>query len=188
MDGHRQACGHCRTMSEARGVRLVLGFSPGSLSDHIARILRDALAEQLGAPVTIELKPGHNGIPAAREVVESQARRRNAFHGDAGHARDRAVPGAASGVRSAAGFHLPVAGVAFADAARVSSCARCQFSRRADRARAFCRTYLCDVGARRRAAPRSRIVPEGWRASRCATCATIKPRCCIRISRRARYL
>ena len=37
-------------MSGARGVRLVLGFSPGSLSDHIASIVRDALAEQLGAP------------------------------------------------------------------------------------------------------------------------------------------
>ena len=59
-------------MSEARGVRLVLGFSPGSLSDHIARILCEALAEQFGAPVTIDLKPGHNGIPAAREVAQSQ--------------------------------------------------------------------------------------------------------------------
>jgi len=59
-------------MTETRGVRLVLGFSPGSLSDHIARILRDALADEFGAPVTIELKPGHNGIPAAREVAESK--------------------------------------------------------------------------------------------------------------------
>ena len=59
-------------MSEARAVRLVLGFSPGSLSDHIARILRDALADELGAPVTIQLKPGHDGIPAAREVAESE--------------------------------------------------------------------------------------------------------------------
>lgn len=58
-------------MSEARGVRLVLGFSPGSLSDHIARILHDALAKQIGAPVTLELKPGHNGIAAAREVAGS---------------------------------------------------------------------------------------------------------------------
>ena len=55
----------------SRGVRLVLGFSPGSLSDHIARILRNALAEQLGAPVTIELRPGRNGIPAARDVAAS---------------------------------------------------------------------------------------------------------------------
>ncbi len=56
---------------DSRGVRLVLGFSPGSLSDHIARILRDALAEELDAPVTIELKPGRNGIPAARDVAAS---------------------------------------------------------------------------------------------------------------------
>src|SRR5205085_950469 len=35
-------------------------------------ILHDALAEQLGAAVTIELKPGHNGIPAAREVAASE--------------------------------------------------------------------------------------------------------------------
>lgn len=58
-------------MKQPNGVRLVLGFSPGSLSDHIARMLRDALAEQLGEPVTISLKPGHNGIPAAREVADS---------------------------------------------------------------------------------------------------------------------
>ena len=55
----------------SRDVRLVLGFSPGSLSDHIARIVRDALAEQLGAFVTLELKPGLNGIPAARDVAAS---------------------------------------------------------------------------------------------------------------------
>jgi tripartite-type tricarboxylate transporter receptor subunit TctC len=58
-------------MNQARGVRLVLGFSPGSLSDHIARALSGALAEQLGAPVKIELKPGQNGITAAREVAAS---------------------------------------------------------------------------------------------------------------------
>ena len=58
-------------MTETRGVRLVLGFSPGSLSDHIARILRDALADEFSVPVTIELKPGHNGIPAARDVAAS---------------------------------------------------------------------------------------------------------------------
>ena len=52
-------------MNREPGVRLVLGFSPGSLSDHIARMLCDALAEQLGTPLTIELKPGYNGIHAA---------------------------------------------------------------------------------------------------------------------------
>jgi tripartite-type tricarboxylate transporter receptor subunit TctC len=54
----------------SRGVRLLLGFSPGSLSDYIARILLDALEEQLGH-VTLELKPGNNGIPAALAVAQS---------------------------------------------------------------------------------------------------------------------
>ena len=56
-------------MSGARAVRLVLGFSPGSLSDHVARIVRDALARELDASVTVELKPGASGIAAAREVA-----------------------------------------------------------------------------------------------------------------------
>src|SRR3954453_6452250 len=61
-------------MSDAIGshsVRLVLGFSPGSLSDHIARILHDALSAALGVPVVIELKPGGQGMPAALEVAHN---------------------------------------------------------------------------------------------------------------------
>jgi tripartite-type tricarboxylate transporter receptor subunit TctC len=56
-------------MTQPRGVRLVLGFSPGSLSDHVARTLYGVFAEQLGAPVTIALMPGQNGITAARKVA-----------------------------------------------------------------------------------------------------------------------
>ncbi len=58
-------------MSEAGGVRLILGFSPGSLSDHIARILQAPLADALGGPVEIELKPGGQGVPAALEAASS---------------------------------------------------------------------------------------------------------------------
>lgn len=58
-------------MTAPRALRLVLGFSRGSLSDHIAQILREPLAAELGVPVSIELKPGHNGIPAALEVAAS---------------------------------------------------------------------------------------------------------------------
>lgn len=70
MGGRGQVRRNRRAMS-ARSVRLVLGFSPGSLSDHIARILQDALSVALGAPVNIELKPGGQGIPAALEVARS---------------------------------------------------------------------------------------------------------------------
>ena len=54
-----------------RGVRLVLGFSPGSFSDRIARIISGPLADALGRQVTIELRPGHNGVPAACDVAAS---------------------------------------------------------------------------------------------------------------------
>jgi tripartite-type tricarboxylate transporter receptor subunit TctC len=54
-------------------VRLVLGFSPGSASDQIARVIAAPLAERLGKPLRIELRPGRNGADAAREVAASVA-------------------------------------------------------------------------------------------------------------------
>lgn len=54
-------------------VRLVLGFSPGSASDQIARAIAAPLAERLGIPVHIELRPGKNGADAACEVAASLA-------------------------------------------------------------------------------------------------------------------
>lgn len=53
-------------------LRLVLGFSPGSLSDHIARIIKAPLSAELGRPVHIELRPGENGVRAAREVAAAE--------------------------------------------------------------------------------------------------------------------
>ncbi len=54
-----------------RALRLVLGFSPGSASDQIARAVAPALARELGIPVAIELCPGHNGADAAHEVARA---------------------------------------------------------------------------------------------------------------------
>ena len=53
----------------ARELRLVLGFSPGSFSDRIARLISGPLADALGRPVAIELRPGYSGVPAACEVA-----------------------------------------------------------------------------------------------------------------------
>ena len=53
-------------------LRLVLGFSRGSLSDHIAGIVSGALAAALDKHVAIELRPGQNGVSAAREVAASE--------------------------------------------------------------------------------------------------------------------
>jgi tripartite-type tricarboxylate transporter receptor subunit TctC len=54
-------------------IRLILGFSPGSASDQIARALAPELLRQLGKPVEIELWPGNNGAHAACEVATAKA-------------------------------------------------------------------------------------------------------------------
>ena len=55
----------------ARPLRLLLGFSPGSASDQVARIVAQPLAELLGRAVHVELRPGRNGADAAREAAAS---------------------------------------------------------------------------------------------------------------------
>ena len=50
-------------------MKLVIGFSPGSMSDDIARILAAALHEVCGIAVTIERRLGENGIAAARAAA-----------------------------------------------------------------------------------------------------------------------
>jgi tripartite-type tricarboxylate transporter receptor subunit TctC len=52
-----------------QAVRLVLGFSPGSFSDRIAGLIRGPLARALGRDLAVELRPGHNGSHAARDVA-----------------------------------------------------------------------------------------------------------------------
>ncbi|HEV2008646.1 MAG TPA: tripartite tricarboxylate transporter substrate-binding protein [Burkholderiales bacterium] len=54
-------------------LRLILGFSPGSLSDHIAGMVSGALSAALDQHVVIELHPGQNGVTAACEVAASRA-------------------------------------------------------------------------------------------------------------------
>jgi tripartite-type tricarboxylate transporter receptor subunit TctC len=46
-------------------LRLIIGFSPGSASDQIARTIAPGLSRILGRPVHIEPHPGGNGAPAA---------------------------------------------------------------------------------------------------------------------------
>lgn len=54
-------------------MRLVLGFSPGSASDQVARLIVPALASALGRDIRIELEPGSNGADAACEVATARA-------------------------------------------------------------------------------------------------------------------
>src|SRR5258705_10989583 len=71
MGGRGQTRRDCRSVNpEPRErLRLILGFSPDSLSDNIARIVRGALSAALDKHVDIELRPGQNGVRAACEVA-----------------------------------------------------------------------------------------------------------------------
>lgn len=72
----RRASAHLGGMKPAprqRPLRLLLGFSPGSASDQIARAIAGPLAERIGKPVQIERRPGRNGAIAASEVAASAA-------------------------------------------------------------------------------------------------------------------
>lgn len=54
-------------------VTLVVGFSPGSSIDHVARTVAKSLAEKLGQPVVVENKSGAGGNLAADFVARSHA-------------------------------------------------------------------------------------------------------------------
>jgi tripartite-type tricarboxylate transporter receptor subunit TctC len=62
-----------KPLAKEQPLRLVVGFSPGSASDRIAKAIAGPLAERLGRPVHIELRPGSNGADAAQEVAASVA-------------------------------------------------------------------------------------------------------------------
>lgn len=55
----------------SKPVRLVVAYVPGGGTDNVARILSHKLAERLGQPVTVENKPGANGIIGAEYVAKS---------------------------------------------------------------------------------------------------------------------
>lgn len=57
----------------AKPVRLLVGFSAGSATDIIARIVAASLNARLGQPFVVENRPGANGLLAANAVAKSNA-------------------------------------------------------------------------------------------------------------------
>lgn len=53
-------------------LQLVLGFSPGSMSDQIARAIAPALSRALDCRIDIDLQPGRNGADAAAKVASAR--------------------------------------------------------------------------------------------------------------------
>lgn len=60
-------------------IRLVLGFSPGSASDDIARAIVPHWSRALGSEIEIELQPGKNGAHAAARVAAAKNDGRTLF-------------------------------------------------------------------------------------------------------------
>jgi len=57
----------------AKPVRLMVGFSPGSATDVITRIVTSALSAKFGQPFVVENRPGANGLLAANAVAKAKA-------------------------------------------------------------------------------------------------------------------
>ena len=57
----------------AKPVKYVVPFSPGGVSDGVARLIAQHLGERLGQPVVIENKPGVSGILGTQAVARSPA-------------------------------------------------------------------------------------------------------------------
>lgn len=53
-------------------VKFVVGFSPGSTIDTVARIIGEALSTRMGQSFVVENKTGANGMIAARSVVQAK--------------------------------------------------------------------------------------------------------------------
>jgi len=52
-------------------LRILVGFTPGSTPDQVARTIAEPLSKVLGQPVVVENKPGAGGNIAADEVVKA---------------------------------------------------------------------------------------------------------------------
>jgi tripartite-type tricarboxylate transporter receptor subunit TctC len=54
-----------------RPIRIIQGFSPGGVSDTLARIVGDKLGEKLGQPIVVAAKSGGGGIVGMTTVVDA---------------------------------------------------------------------------------------------------------------------
>lgn len=62
-----------QTAYPARAIRIVIPFAAGSGSDIVARVIGEALAEQMGATVTPEAREGAGGVIGATAVAKAPA-------------------------------------------------------------------------------------------------------------------
>jgi len=63
---------HAQTSWPTKPVRYIVPFSPGGVSDGVARMLAEQLSKQLGQSVIIENKPGVSGIVGTQTVARAE--------------------------------------------------------------------------------------------------------------------
>src|SRR5476651_2893645 len=68
----RSTAGQARTWP-ARPIHIVCGFSVGTATDLLARLLADRLGERLKSPIVVENRPGVGGSIAAAQVARAPA-------------------------------------------------------------------------------------------------------------------
>jgi tripartite-type tricarboxylate transporter receptor subunit TctC len=62
---------HAADAYPSRPIRIIVGYSPGGNTDIPARLFATIMAQNLGAPVVVENRPGASGVPAAEYVKRS---------------------------------------------------------------------------------------------------------------------
>jgi tripartite-type tricarboxylate transporter receptor subunit TctC len=55
----------------SRQITLIAPYAAGGSTDLVGRVLAEGLKARLGQPVTVENRPGGNGVPGTREVVKA---------------------------------------------------------------------------------------------------------------------
>lgn len=55
----------------SRQITLIAPYAAGGSTDLVGRVLAEGLKARLGQPVTVDNKPGGNGVPGTREVVKA---------------------------------------------------------------------------------------------------------------------
>ncbi len=56
----------------AKTIRYIVPFSPGGVSDGVARLMAEQLSARLGEPVVVENKPGVSGIIGTQQVARAE--------------------------------------------------------------------------------------------------------------------
>ena len=72
----------CAQTFPAKPVRFIIGFTPGTIVDAVARLLGNELEKRFEQPIILEFKPGANATIAAKYVVNASPDGYTLFYGN----------------------------------------------------------------------------------------------------------